>query len=312
MSSITMPVALPTVEEDCEQLSKAFHGFGTNEKAVINILAHRGVYRRKMIKETYEKMYNEDLLKRLESELTRKFERAMLLWMLEPAERDAVLAHEAIKKWSSKDSVLVEICCSRSPSELLLVRKAYHLKYKKSLEEDIASHTSGDFQKLLFALASSFRYEGPEVDMHLAKSEAKILHEAIKDKARTDDIVRIISTRSKAQLNAAFNQLRDDFGYSINQLLKKHKSEDFQDAVQTAVKCIRCPTKYFAKILRSSMERMGTDDEALTRTVVTRADVDMKDIKAQFMTRTSLSLKTVIAKDTRGDYEDFLLALVGE
>ncbi|KAH9330950.1 hypothetical protein KI387_003058 [Taxus chinensis] len=165
---------------------------------------------------------------------------------------------------------------------------------------------------MLFALASSFRYEGPEVDMNLAKSEAKKLHEAIKDKAKTQEIIRIISTRSKLQLNATFNQLRDDFSLSVNQVLKKEKSEDFQDAIQTAVKCIRSPSKYFAKILRSSMEGIGTDDEVLTRLVVTRADVDMKDIKAQFMSRTSLSLKSVIAKETRGDYEDFLLALVGE
>eukprot|EP01018_Ginkgo_biloba_P024151 Gb_31679 [translate_table: standard] len=272
----------------------------------------RTAARRKLIRKTYEEMYKEDLLKRLQSELTRKFERAVLLWMLDPADRDALLAHEVTKTWSTKDRLLIEICCARSSNELLMVRQAYHIRYKRSLEEDIASYTTGDFQKLLVALASSYRYEGPEVDMQLAKSEAKKLHNGIKDKSGSHEIIRIISTRSKTQLNATFNQFKDEYGCSINKALKNEKSEDFQDALQTVVKCICCPAKYFAKVLRSSMEGLGTDEEALTRIVVARAEIDMKDIKSQFISRTSAALSSVIAKDTSGDYKDFLLTLVGE
>lgn len=48
--------------------------------------------------------------------------------------------------------------------------------------------------------------------MSLAKSEAKILHDNISDRAYThEDLIRIISTRSKAQLAATFNQYIDLF-----------------------------------------------------------------------------------------------------
>eukprot|EP01018_Ginkgo_biloba_P011693 Gb_19225 [translate_table: standard] len=131
------------------------------------------------------------------------FEKVVLLWTLDLAERDARLAHEVIRKWSPNNISLLEISCSRSSIELLLVRKAYHIRYKKSLEEDIASHRNGDFCKLLVVLASSYQYDGPEVDTHLAISEAKQLHEAIKEKDVTrEELIWILSTRSKAQLNA--------------------------------------------------------------------------------------------------------------
>lgn len=71
-----------------------------------------------------------------------------MLWTLDPPERDAYLANEATKKWTSSNQVLVEIACTRSPKELLLAREAYHARFKKSLEEDVAYHTSGDFRKV--------------------------------------------------------------------------------------------------------------------------------------------------------------------
>jgi len=42
----------------------------------------------------------------------------------------------------------MEIACTRSSNELLLARQAYHARFKKSLEEDVAHHTSGDFRKV--------------------------------------------------------------------------------------------------------------------------------------------------------------------
>ena len=72
----------------------------------------------------------------------------MLLWTLHPSERDAVLANEATKRFTSSNWVLMEIACSRSSHELHLVKQAYHARFKKSLEEDVAFHTSGDYRKV--------------------------------------------------------------------------------------------------------------------------------------------------------------------
>lgn len=55
--------------------------------------------------------------------------------------------------------------------------------------------------------------------MILAKSEAKILHEKISEKAYNDEeLIRILTTRSKAQLNATLNRYNNEFGNSINKV----------------------------------------------------------------------------------------------
>ena len=72
----------------------------------------------------------------------------MLVSVLDPPERDAYLANEATKKWTASNQVLVEIACTRSPKQLNLAKEAYHARFKKSLEEDVAYHTTGDFRKV--------------------------------------------------------------------------------------------------------------------------------------------------------------------
>jgi hypothetical protein len=57
------------------------------------------------------------------------------------------------------------------------------------------------------------------LNMILAKSEAKILHEKISEKAYNDEeLIRILTTRSKAQLNATLNRYNNEFGNSINKV----------------------------------------------------------------------------------------------
>ncbi|KAK7275763.1 hypothetical protein RIF29_16885 [Crotalaria pallida] len=313
MSTLKVPQPLPPVAEDVEQLHKAFAGWGTNEGLIISILAHRNASQRKLIRQTYAETYGEDILKVLDKELTSDFERLVRLWTLDPAERDAILANEATKKWTSSNQVLVEIASTRSSEQLFSARKAYHALYKKSLEEDVAHHTTGDYRKLLLPLVSSYRYEGDEVNLTLAKTEAKLLHQKISDKAyNDDDLIRILATRSKAQINATLNHYRDSFGNDILKDLEADPKDEFLAILRATVESLVRPEEYFVKVLRSAINKTGTDEGALTRVVATRAEVDLKIIAEEYQRKNTVPLGRAIVKDTTGDYEKMLVALLGE
>jgi hypothetical protein len=80
------------------------------------------------------------------------------------------------------------------------------------------------FWQFVVGLLSSFRYDGEEINPSLAKLEAEILHEAIKNKkGKLDDVIRILTTRSKTQLKATFNRYRDDHGYSLSKVRNRLK-----------------------------------------------------------------------------------------
>lgn len=75
-------------------------------------------------------------------------QRAVYRWILDPEDRDAVLAHVALRKPNEDFAVLVEFSCIYSPEEFLAVRRAYQHRYKRSLEEDVAANTHDDFRKV--------------------------------------------------------------------------------------------------------------------------------------------------------------------
>ncbi|XP_010422872.1 PREDICTED: annexin D7-like [Camelina sativa] len=312
MASLKVPANVPLPEEDAEQLQKAFKGWGTNEGMIISILAHRNATQRSFIRAVYAANYDKDLLKELDKELSGDFERAVMLWTFTPPERDAYLAKESTKMFTKDNWVLVEIACTRSALELLSAKQTYQARYKTSLEEDVAYHTSGDIRKLLLPLVSTFRYDGNEVNMTLARSEAKILHKKIEEKAYADDdLIRILTTRSKAQIGATLNHFNNSFGTSITKFLKEDSGNEYVQLLKAVIKCFTYPEKYFEKVLRQAINKLGTDEWGLTRVVTTRAEVDMERIKEEYLRRNSVPLDRAIAKDTHGDYEDILLALLG-
>ncbi|KAI5336632.1 hypothetical protein L3X38_015900 [Prunus dulcis] len=84
--------------------------------------------------------------------------------------------------WCSQFST--GISCSPTPTTAILP------------EPDVAYRRSGDVCKLLIHLLSTYRYEGDEISVPLAKKEAKILHEKISGKAYNDvELIRIFSAK---------------------------------------------------------------------------------------------------------------------
>ncbi|KAF6142889.1 hypothetical protein GIB67_022768 [Kingdonia uniflora] len=223
-----------------------------------------------------------------------------------------VIANVALRKFIPDYRVIIEIACVLSPEELLALKRAYQSRFKRSLEEDVASHTKGDIRKILVALVSTFKYDGEEVNANLAISEASTLKEAIDGKAYNhEDIIRVLSTRSKAQLRATFNRYKDEHSTSITKTLLGDPVDEFLAVLRTAIRCIDSPTKYFEKVLRNAIRKVGTDEDALTRVIITHAEKDLKKIKELYYKRNSVSLDQAVGKDTSGYYKTFLLTLLG-
>ncbi|KAH1067110.1 hypothetical protein J1N35_032097 [Gossypium stocksii] len=317
-----------------DEKRKVHTGWGTDEKAIISIVGHRNLFQRKLVRLAFQEIYHQDLLQQLKCELSGNLERAITLWTLDPADRDAVLANETLQKSDPDYRVIIEIACIRSPEDLLAVKRAYKFRYKHSLEEDLASSTTADIRKvcfntllrpyasysniigfwvvilqLLVGVTSAYRYEGDEFDETVAQSEAGTLHQEIHGKAfNNEEVIRILSTRSQAQLNATFNIYKDIYGHSIT---KGFPGGDYFSTLRTVIRCIRDPKKYFAKVLRSAINMEETNEDALSRVIVTRAEKDLKDIKELYLNRNNISVDEAVAREWSGDYKTFILALLG-
>ncbi|XVF12233.1 hypothetical protein REPUB_Repub08aG0097500 [Reevesia pubescens] len=250
MSTLSVPPVPTSPKDDAIQLYRAFKGLGCDTVAVVNILAHRDASQRSFIQHEYRAMYSDDLLKRLASELSGKLEKAVLLWMHDPAGRDAIVIRQAFLADVTNLVAATEVICSRTPSQIQLIKQIYHSKFGVFLEQDIEGHTSGDHKKLLLAYVSTSRYEGPEVDREMTLKDAKALYKAGEKKLGTDEktFIRIFSERSRAQLAAISSAYHDMYGGSLKKAVKNETSGKFEHGLLTILKCSENPAKYLAKV----------------------------------------------------------------
>ncbi|KAL1320677.1 hypothetical protein HN51_065366 [Arachis hypogaea] len=314
MATLVVPKDSSPIE-DAETIKRACKGLGTDERALISILAHRNEAQRKLLRQAYLDLYHQDLIQQLKCEVSGKFERSLCHWTMEPAERDAAYTKEALEKATPNYyKIIIEIGCTRTSEELLAIKRSYQFLYKHSLEEDVASHTFGDIRRLLVAIVSTYRYEGHVLDESVAISEANIIHQIIEKKDfSNDEIIRILSTRSKKQLCVTFNSFRNIYGSTITKGLVASPSDEYLDALRTTIRCIKYPQRYFAKVLRNAKNELGIDDDGVSRVIITRAEEDLKEIKDLYFKRNNVTLEDFVTNNISadGDYKNFLLALLG-
>ncbi|XP_010932515.2 annexin D5 [Elaeis guineensis] len=313
MSTLSIPPVLSSPRQDAIDLYKAFKGFGCDSAAVVNILAHRDATQRALIQQEYRAMYSEELIKRLSSELSGNLKRAMLLWVLDPPGRDATILRQALSGDVIDLQAATEVICSRTPSMIQIIKQAYYAKFGSYLEHDIHRQTSGDHQKLLLACVSMPRYEGPEVDSIMVANDAKALFKAGEKRLGTDEkaFIRIFSERSSAHLAAVSSCYSHTYGSSLEKAVKSETSGYFEVALLAILRVAENPAKYFAKVLRKAMKGLGTNDTTLIRVVVSRTEIDMQYIKAEYRKKYNKPLKDAIHSETSGHYRTFLLSLVG-
>ncbi|XP_061693544.1 annexin A11-like isoform X1 [Syngnathoides biaculeatus] len=299
--------------KDVEVLRKAMKGFGTDEQAIIDLLGSRSNKQRVPLLRAYKTSYGKDLIKDLHSELSGDFRKLVMATLKSPAQFDASEIHNAIKGAGTDEACLIEILSSRSNTEIKEIARLYKTEFKKSMEDAISSDTSGHFRRLLISLAQGNRDERPNVDLSLAKQDAQALYAAGENKLGTDEskFNAILCARSKPHLRTVFMEYQKMCGRDIEKSISREMSGDLESGMLAVVKCIKNTPAYFAERLYKAMKGAGTKDTTLIRIMVSRSEVDLLDIRQEYVRNYGKSLYTDISGDTSGDYKKLLLKLCG-
>lgn len=321
-ASLPMPTPLGSVqpaqpfdpEKAAEGLRKAMKGLGTNEDTIIQILTSHCVAQRVQIETKFKQMYGRDLRDDLKSELSGKFEEIVLKLLDPPRVYDAKECDDAIKGAGTDEDTLIEILSTRTNAEIVEIRAQYKTLFKRDLEREIQSDTSGHFRRLLTSLVTGNREERPTPDLELAKKEAQELLQAGEKKLGTDESVfnRILCLRSTVQLRETFSQYQAISGKDIEKAIQSEMSGNLELGCLAIVKAAKNTPAFFAERLHNSMKGAGTKDSALIRQIVSRSEVDMEEIKRAFNAMYGKPLSSFIKGDTSGDYRKTLMGLVGE
>ncbi|XP_016342400.1 annexin A4-like [Sinocyclocheilus anshuiensis] len=300
-------------EEDAQKIYNAMKGAGTNEATIIEILAHRTIAQRQKIKEAFKQSVGKELLDCLKSELTGNFEMVVVGLMMPAPVYDAYELKNAIKGAGTEEACLIDILASRSKAEIKEIIATYKKEHGKSLEDDVCGDTSGMFQRVLVSLLTAGRDESTKVDEAQAVQDAKDIYEAGEAHWGTDEVkfLTVLCVRNRNHLLRVFQEYQKISGRDIEDSIKREMSGCLEDAFLAIVKCMKNKPAFFAERLYKSMKGLGTTDSVLIRIMVARAEIDMLDIKAEFLKMYGKTLHSFIKGDASGDYRKILLELCG-
>ncbi|KAF4522307.1 hypothetical protein B566_EDAN010471 [Ephemera danica] len=310
--------------EDAILLREAMKGLGTDEEALINILAHRTETQRLLIEQAYHAHTGRVLLDDLKHELSGTLEDVVVGLM---QGRNLFLAsrlHEALHTGSSAgEETLADIICPRSYDELTQIVATYDKMFAKPLEADLAKDKSTTFRRLIYERVSacnsrshqdsgttdyltpvtparveentgiifSSRSDLNPLTIGDAKTDAEVLYNAGKGLSHANEkaFTEIMTQRSEPELR---NILRE---YS------KKTKRSFEETIREQY---TGPMK--SALLAIAMYGLGTDEDALTCIFVSRAEIDLYNIKRQYERLYDHTLEADIRHEVSGHYESAL------
>lgn len=159
---LTQLLSLPAPEAEAKIIRKATKGLGTNEELLWSVICGRSNEEIDILKKTYFRRYNKDLISLVSSELSgdiKKLHMACLQGMEEEydpgyhnaskAEEDAKIFYKKGqgKKLGTDEAALFEIICKAPPQYLKMVDDAYVSKNNINLEGALEKELRGKTKK---------------------------------------------------------------------------------------------------------------------------------------------------------------------
>ncbi|XP_022609480.1 annexin A3 [Seriola dumerili] len=299
--------------EDAEALKDAIEGLGTKEKILIDVLTQRSNAQRQLICEAYQEATGRTLLEDLKGDTDGDLQDVLVALITPPAAYDCHEVMRAMKGVGTEDSTLIEIFASRSNQQIKALRDVYLKETETQVTLTMRDELSGDFSKALLLLAEGQRDESTTVDVEKAKEDAKTLYDAGENKWGTDEskFIDILCQSSIPQLRQTLVEYKIISGKTLQQSIEGEMTGELEELLVAIVKCVKSVPAYFAECLHESMKGGGTDESTLNRIMVSRSEIDLMDIRAEFKKLYDYSLLSAIESDLSGDHGDCVKAICG-
>ena len=304
-----MNIAQNLLDQDCQALRAAMKGLGTDEKAIINILTSRPNAHRYMLKQRYKALLGRDLVKDLKSELSGNFEDVCIALLDSPYELDCRSLYEAMARLGTNEATLIEIVATRPTHQLYQDKILFQQLYGKDLVKYVESETSGHFRRVLVAMLQCQRHElDYPINEAELRMEAQRLYQAGEGRWGTDESVftQIFSLRSPVEIAAIASFYKALSGRDLYDSLRREFSGNVEKLLKAIFYASINTPEWFATRVRNSLEGHGTKDKQLIRIIVSRAEIDLKQIKMCYYKLYGRDMVSDIRNDTSGDYKRIL------
>lgn len=305
------PPIVPTADIDI--IYKACKGFGTDENALISVLANRDGPTINAIREQYPLHTQRDLIATLEKETSGNFRIALKAVAFGPIECEVFFTNLSVAGLGTTEAILTECLMGKPNSEIAAMKNLYPTRYRETLENAVRSDLSMKTEKLfMMALAGNRMEEWAGVNTQAVLSDTAALHKATRGFG-TDDLAvcTIFTSSSDAHLRAVAAEYQRQHGAELAKLVRREFSGHMHDALLYILSGALNKVARDVELLEDSMKGFGTRDELLiTRLVRARWNRPHFDqVKHMYRTKYGKELALRVKGETSGDYGRMMVAL---
>ncbi|KAI4885732.1 hypothetical protein NFI96_018209 [Prochilodus magdalenae] len=254
---------------------------------LVGILTSRSNDQRQVLKQAYLAHTKQELKAGLKKVLSGDLEALILALMMTPLQFEAHRLRQAMEGVGTDEETLLEVLCTRTPNQLSDITTVYNREYKRDLEKDLISETSGDFTKLLVALLKK------EYGARSLEEDIRVLSEELNSKkADAGPWIRIFTSGNPGHLRNVLIGLEAEKEKPVAEIIEKHFGGilwgDFRLGLQTLVRCIENPYLFLAQRIQS------LKGSVLQGVMVSHSEEDLLAVRVAYKTHTGTSLYTAL------------------
>ena len=301
--------------KNLEQMSIKFHDSlyrkKIDEETIVSILSTTSNLDRQIIRLFYKKKFPNLIQKDIQTQLSGDFGKLVLNLFDLPYEYDARELHRSLTSFSKDEKAIIEIIITRPRSHLTLVQKIYKKFYNVSLKNDILNLSDKTFSEFLITILASNRPSGLTIKPNDAYNIAKdIIKNGVKQYGKNVNLFKqVFVDRSREDLIMISRAFYDLYKKNLYDVIDNEISGTNKKLIKDILFGLITPAQWFAKKVYKAMKGAGTDEKTLNRVIVSRAEIDMEDIRDYYFRDRNTDLRNDIDGDCSGSYGQLLMNL---
>ncbi|KYO47372.1 annexin A5 isoform X1 [Alligator mississippiensis] len=225
------------------------------------------------------------------------------------ARADAEALRKAMKGMGTDEETVLKILTSRSNAQRQEIAAAFKTLFGRDLVDDLKSELTGKFEKLMVSLMKPAQL-----------FDAYELKHAIKGAGTNEKVLtEILASRTPAELRSIKQVYQEEYESDLEDKITGETSGFYQRMLVVLLQANRDPdgridaglVEQDAQVLFKAGElKWGTDEEKFITILGTRSVSHLQKVFDKYMTISGFQIEETIDRETSGDLEKLLLAVV--
>ena len=298
---------MASIAEFAEKIHESIDG-KEKEQVILDVIMNNNLKNRVDISNYYQANYGISLFEEINKKVKGDYGYCAAQLFLTPL--DFCIYHLKLGL-EKKNECAMEQLTSKTPEELRLIEDKYNKTTGKNLKDEIMKSFDGPVGKNLVNLWSTKRITNPNPNKKECENFANILiSNKPKDWVEQENIFKeIFIERSPEELILIARYYLKNSGKNLIDDIEKQTKGNNQVLLKEILYNNIMPHEIFADKIKKSIQGLGTDEEMLSRALVSRCELDMGAMRDMYQTKYRVTMKEDIIDDTSGYYQKLCVFL---